>query len=48
MLDKDKYDISYTWNLIKMIQMNIFTKYKQTQISENKLMVIKGESGKEG
>ena len=23
------YDITYMWNLIKMIQMNLFTKQKQ-------------------
>ena len=26
---KDKYDITYMWNL-KIIQMNLFTKQKQT------------------
>jgi len=26
--DKDKYDITYTWILKKMIQMNSFTKQK--------------------
>ena len=29
----------------KMIQMNLFTKQKQTHNTENKLLVIKGESG---
>ena len=24
--EKDKYDISYMWDLTKMIQMNLFTK----------------------
>ena len=28
--EKDKYDITYMWNLKKMIQMNLFTKQKQT------------------
>ena len=30
------------WNLKKMIQVNLFTKQKQTDI-ENKFMVTKGE-----
>ena len=29
------YDITYMWNLIKMIQMNLFTKQKQTHRSQN-------------
>ena len=29
--DKDKYhDNTYMWNLKKMVQMNLFTKHKQT------------------
>ena len=28
--EKDKYHINYMWNLKKMIQMNLFTKQKQT------------------
>ena len=38
------YNIIYMWNLKKMIQMNLFTKQKQTH-KENKLMVTKGEGG---
>ena len=30
------YDITYMWNLIKMIQMSLFVKQKQTQISKSK------------
>ena len=41
------YDITYMWNLKKMIQMNLFTKQKQTHI-ENKLTVTKGERRGEG
>ena len=33
------------WNLKKVIEMNLFTKQKQTHRPENKLMVIKGEVG---
>ena len=30
--EKDKHhDITYMWNLIKMMQMNLFTKQKQNQ-----------------
>ena len=29
--DKDKYDNTYMWNLKKIIQMNLYTKQKQTQ-----------------
>ena len=37
------------WNLIKMIQKNLFTKQKQTQKTETKLRVTKGETvGGEG
>ena len=37
------YDTAYMWNLKKMIQMNLFTKQKQTHRLRKKLMVIKGE-----
>ena len=37
------YDITYTWNLNKMIQMDSFTKEKQIYRHRNKLMVSKGE-----
>ena len=30
------YDITYMWNVIKMMQMNLFTKQKQTHRSWNK------------
>ena len=42
---KIPYDITYMWNL-KMIQMNLSTKLKQTHI-ENRLGVLTGE-GHEG
>ena len=38
------YDITYMWNPKKMIQMNLFTKQKETH-RENELTVVKGESG---
>ena len=38
------YDITYIWNLKKLMQMNFYTKQKQTHI-ENKLMVNKKEQG---
>ena len=28
--EKEKYDINYMWNLKKKIQINLFTKLKQT------------------
>ena len=31
------------WNLIKMMQKNLFTKRKQTERPETKLLVTKGE-----
>ena len=34
--------------ILKMIQMNIFTKQKQTHRHRNKLMVTKGERVEEG
>ena len=34
------------WNLKKMIQMNLFTKHRPTDI-ENKFMVTKGEGGRD-
>ena len=43
--DKERqisYDITYIWNLIKMIQINLFTKQKQTQILKLN-MVTEGE-----
>ena len=41
--DKYHYDIAYTWNLKKVIQMNLSTKQKETHRLENKLIVAKGE-----
>ena len=35
---------TYMWNPKKMIQMNLFTKQKETH-RENELTVVKGESG---
>ena len=37
------YDVTYMWNLIKMIQMNLFTKQKQTHWSQNQTYITKGE-----
>ena len=43
------YDITYMWNLKKkMVQMNLFTKQKQSHRYKNKLTVTKGERGGEG
>ena len=42
------YEITYMWNLKKkkkMIQMNLFTKQKQTQMWKNKYAINKGEVG---
>ena len=39
------HDVTYMWNLKKMIQMNLFTKLKQT---ENKRIVTEGERWGEG
>ena len=39
---KDKYDTTYMQNL-KMTQINLFTKQKQTHRQKNKLMVMKLE-----
>ena len=43
--EKDKYDIAYMWNLKKQkryMQMNLFTRQKQTHDLENELMVTRG------
>ena len=36
------YEITYMWNLIKIIQMNLFIKQKLTNF-EMKFVIIKGE-----
>ena len=36
------YDITYLWNFLKMIQVNLFTKQKQTN-----LQLQKGKEGEE-
>ena len=41
------HDITYMWNLKKMIQMNLFTKQKQIHRHRNKHMVTKEERGGE-
>ena len=41
--ERQIYHITYMWNLKKKLQMNLFTKQKQTQ--KNKFMVTKWESG---
>ena len=33
--EKDKYHITYMWNLIKMIQKNLFIRQKQTPGFQN-------------
>ena len=37
------YEITYMWNLEKMIEMNLFTTQKQIKNIENKLIVTKKE-----
>ena len=37
------YDITYIWNLIKMIQKDLFIGQKQTQISKLVLWLPKGK-----
>ena len=40
------YDITYMWNLIKIIQMNLFTKQKQTHRFRNQMYGYKrGNNG---
>ena len=34
-IGKDKYDITFMWNLKKTIQINLFTKQKQTHRHKN-------------
>ena len=41
--ERQIYDIIYMWNLKKIIQINLFTKQKQTHRHRNKLTVTKGE-----
>ena len=43
--EKDKYDIVYMWNLKKMVQMNLFTKKRVTDV-EN-LQLPGGMEGRE-
>ena len=33
--EKEKYHITYTWNLIKMVEKNLFIKKNETQISKS-------------
>ena len=42
------YDIIYMWNIIKMIQRNLFIKQKQTQQFQNQTYGYKGEMGGRG
>ena len=42
-MDKDKYMTSFVWYLIRMIQMDLFTKQKQTH-KHRKLMITKNDS----
>ena len=41
--EKNKYMISLICGILKIIQMNLFTKQKQFTNVENKAMVTKGE-----
>jgi len=38
--EKDKYMISHIQNLKKMLQMNLFTKQKQTQTWNTRILII--------
>ena len=40
------YDITYIWNL-KIVQMDLFTKLKQTHRHSKQIMVTKGEGGRD-
>ena len=42
------YDITYMWNLKKMIQMNLFTKQKQTQRHRKQTYGYQRRKGGEG
>ena len=42
-VNQRSYDITYIWSLIKMIQMNLFKKQKQTL--ETNLWLLKGTDG---
>ena len=45
-IEKDKYcTISLIYGVLKIIQMNLYTKQKQTQDIENKFMVTRGGDG---
>ena len=45
--EKDKYhDITYMWNLKKMIQMNLFTKQTDSQALKTNLQLPKQEGGR--
>ena len=44
--EKDKYHaITYMWNLKKMVQVDLFTKQKQTDIENKLLWLPKGKEG---
>ena len=42
------YDITYMWNLKKMIQMNFFTKQKQTHRHRKQIYAYQRGEGKRG
>ena len=45
-LEKDKnYMIFLIWGIYKIIQINIYTKQKQTHRQGNKFMITKGKGG---
>ena len=42
------YDTTYMWNLKRMIQLNLFTRQKQTQTQKTNVWLPKGKgAGKE-
>ena len=49
--DKERqilYDITYMWNLKKMVQMNLFTKDKQSHRCRKQIYGYQGGKGREG
>ena len=43
---KTYHDLVYTWNLKKMIQMNLFTKQKHTDLEDKLTVTELGNDGK--
>ena len=42
-IDKDKYNITYMWNLKKIAKINLFIKQKQTKTQKTNLQLPKGK-----